>query len=47
MHESWKEFFNLEYLRLITNKYCANKKLNPTEITDVKNLISLCFVGWF
>lgn len=42
-----KKYFNHNYINKIVDDYCSNKKNNPAEITDIKNLISLSLIGWY
>ena len=39
--------FNLQYLRKLTDDYCKDKVVTGQERTDLRNLISLCMVGWY
>ena len=42
-----ESYFNLQYLRKLVNDYCNDIILSGQERTDLKNLVSLCMVGWF
>jgi len=41
------EFFNLEYINNLVDDYCQGKVESGQRLTDLKNIISLCNVGWY
>jgi hypothetical protein len=41
------KFFNLDYINKLVDDYCQGKVETGQKLTDLKNIISLCNVGWY
>jgi len=41
------EYFNLEYLKNLTDNYCDGIEVKGSDISILNNLVGLCTVGWY
>jgi hypothetical protein len=42
-----KHFFNIGYFRKLTDEYLAGVEVSGQKLTDLFNLIFLCWIGWY
>jgi len=40
-------YFNLEYYRKITDRYLSGNEASGSQLSDLYNLIWLCWIGWY